>query len=400
MNTIFTSRNCYCICALLLLALFTSRTASAQEDARYLAGAVPVEEGRVTFSREIKVPALTQERIFELADEWAKTRFVKTEETKGRILYTNPEKGEIACFGDEFLTFKKAALVLDRSQITYQMILICEPGVCKARINGIRYAYQISSHNVPERYVAEELITDEHALNKRKDKLLNTIGKFRIHTVDLADKLFEGLENVLSIENRIKSAVDAASSPGQTSVSPESARVSSAPATSLAGYKKISPENIPGNIIKMVSQDWMLISAGKGDQSNMMTAGWGGLGQLYGKPVAFCFIHPSRYTYELMEKNETYTLCFFTETHREALKFCGTNSGRDTDKVKATGLTPINTPLENRAFGEAWMIIECQKTVCQQFTPESIQDPAIRKEREGQPLHKMYIGEILNVWVK
>ena len=66
----------------------------------------------------------------------------------------------------------------------------------------------------------------------------------------------------------------------------------------------------------------------------MMTASWGGLGHMYNKPVAFCFINPTRYTYQLMENNDTYTLSFYTETYRDILNYCGTNSGRDKDKVK------------------------------------------------------------------
>ena len=131
----------------------------------------------------------------------------------------------------------------------------------------------------------------------------------------------------------------------------------------------------------------------------MMTASWGGLGHMYNKPVAFCFINPTRYTYQLMENNDPYTLSFYTETYRDILNYCGTNSGRDKDKVKEAGLTPITTPSGSKAFSEAWMIIECRKMVSQSLIPEALHDSQA-KEKWGTQLHKMYIGEILNVWVK
>ena len=154
-----------------------------------------------------------------------------------------------------------------------------------------------------------------------------------------------------------------------------------------------------GNIYKMLSENWMLICGGNQDKFNMMTASWGGLGHVYNKPAAFCFINPTRYTFQLMESNDTYTLCFFTEAYRETLNYCGTHSGKEVDKVKESGLTPIFTPSKSVAFSEAWMIIECKKMVSQQFSKESIFDSEA-KEKWGENLHKMYIGEIIHVWVK
>ena len=142
----------------------------------------------------------------------------------------------------------------------------------------------------------------------------------------------------------------------------------------------------------------MLITAGNDAQYNMMTASWGGAGVFWGKPAVTCY-NPTRYTYQLMENNDTYTLSFYTETYRDILNYCGTNSGRDKDKVKEAGLTPITTPSGSKAFSEAWMIIECRKMVSQSLIPEALHDSQA-KEKWGTQLHKMYIGEILNVWVK
>ena len=171
----------------------------------------------------------------------------------------------------------------------------------------------------------------------------------------------------------------------------------------MSNFRPIDLHQLSINPFQAISDQWMLITAEKPvdgqPKANTMTASWGGLGHMYNKPVAFCFINPTRYTYQLMENNDTYTLSFYTETYRDILNYCGTNSGRDKDKVKEAGLTPITTPSGSKAFSEAWMIIECRKMVSQSLIPEALHDSQA-KEKWGTQLHKMYIGEILNVWVK
>lgn len=389
---------------LLILLLFPFLLSAQEKNNNYLAGAVPVVDGRVIFSRTINAPALSQDQIYTSVLEWAEKRFVTDKEQKGRIVYKNQEKGEIACWGEENLTFARTALSLDRSLINYRLILVCSAGKCEAQVSAIRYSYNVATKKEPEKYTAEEQITDEYALNKNKDKLAYNTGKFRSGTIDLTEDLFAGIQTAMgaNIVSQTPPPPTVFTSQSQTTPAnataaiPANTTITPAP---LQGFKQIAPENIPGNIIKMLSNDWMLITAGKED-FNMMTASWGGLGYLYNKPVAFCFIAPTRHTYQLMEKGDTYTLTFYTETYRDALQFCGSHSGKDTDKVKATGLSPVMTPSGSRAFSEAWMIIECRKLISQSITPEAIFNEKLKEEWTGKQLHKMYIGEIINVWVK
>jgi hypothetical protein len=199
-------------------------------------------------------------------------------------------------------------------------------------------------------------------LNKDKSKLVRGLSKFRVKTVDFADALFTNAQTAMGAAPAVAQTAAPAATAAAVQVATVKPDVSSIPAVtantpsasgtaSLNGYKAIAPDKIPGNIIKMLSEDWMLITAGNNSQFNMMTASWGGLGFLYEKPVTYCFINPTRYTYQLMEKNDTYTLSFYTEAYRNALQYCGSNSGKDTDKVKGAGLTPITTPLGNMQRG-------------------------------------------------
>ncbi|MCD8186883.1 MAG: flavin reductase, partial [Rikenellaceae bacterium] len=73
---------------------------------------------------------------------------------------------------------------------------------------------------------------------------------------------------------------------------------------------------------------------------NTMTASWGAMGFLWNKPVAFVFVRPERYTFEFMEEYSAFTLSFMGKDQRHALKVCGSQSGRDSDKIADAGLKP------------------------------------------------------------
>lgn len=393
---------------LFLTLLYFPLALAAQDSDKYMAGAVPLVNGKVIFEQTFSAPLFSQDEIFNRIVKWAEQRFSKTENRNGRLLYTNKEKGEIACWGEEYLVFSSTALSLDRTLIYYQLILNCEPGSCRARITSIRYDYNIATQNKPDRYVAEEIITDAYTLNKKQDKLIRKTGKFRIHTIDMKNELFTGIASALSAgvtapAAMVQTTVVSPTVPASVPAARQTAAIPAEPVNSgnaLPGYRRIAPDRIPGNIIKMLSEDWMLITAGNDNGFNMMTASWGGLGHLYNKPVSLCFINPARYTYQLMENGDTYTLTFYTEIYREALNYCGHHSGKDGDKVKVSGLTPITLPSGAKAFSEAWLIIECRKLVSQSLIPEALSDPDLKTQWSGKPMHKMYIGEILNVWVK
>jgi len=378
----------------------------AQEDEKvdltnYLAGAVPEKEGKVVFSEEYDLPGMSKEQVFDKMHAWMQKRLLKNKNAS-RVVYSDKEKGMIAGIGEEYIVFKSSALSLDRTLVNYQLTATCLPGKCLLDIEKIRYTYQEK-----EKYTAEEWITDKYALNKDKTKLVRGLSKFRMKTIDFVNELFEHAQKAMGAAPAAQAAsaatvaVSATTRPDVSSIPAITANqeVSNSVAN-LAGYKQIAPNKIPGNIVKMLSQDWMLITAGSNDKSNMMTASWGGLGVLYDKPVTFCFINPTRYTYQLMETNDTYTLTFYTEAYREALNYCGSHSGKDGDKVKGAGLTPITTPTGSKAFSEAWLIIECRKLVSQSLTPEAVSDKKIKEQWAGKQMHKMYIGEIINVWVK
>ena len=114
--------------------------------------------------------------------------------------------------------------------------------------------------------------------------------------------------------------------------------------------RKIDISVLKDNVIDLIGKQWMLITAGNIDHYNMMTASWGTIGFLWGKPVACVVIRPQRYTLEFVEEEECFTLSFFNEQYRSALKLCGTKSGKEIDKAKAAGITPFEPSPGMRCF--------------------------------------------------
>ena len=145
----------------------------------------------------------------------------------------------------------------------------------------------------------------------------------------------------------------------------------------------------------------MLITAGSLENWNTMTASWGQLGVLWNLPVAICYIRPHRYTFDFAEKSDYYTLSFFEEKYRPVLQFCGSKSGRDYDKAKETGITPISTDLQNVCFSEARLVLECKKLYSDDLKPEGFIDHMlVKKNYPKSDFHRFYIGEIVNALEK
>jgi flavin reductase (DIM6/NTAB) family NADH-FMN oxidoreductase RutF len=166
-------------------------------------------------------------------------------------------------------------------------------------------------------------------------------------------------------------------------------------------FKEISPYEIEDNVFRLIDKDWMLITAGKRDMVNTMTASWGHMGIMWNLPVAICYIRPQRYTFNFANENEAYTLSFFEEKDREILKFCGSKSGRNIDKITKTGLIPLETETGNIYFQQARMVMECKKIYQDDMKLENFVRPEIAKKNyPGHDYHRFYFGEIIKVLIR
>lgn len=166
-------------------------------------------------------------------------------------------------------------------------------------------------------------------------------------------------------------------------------------------FEEISPREIKENPIKLFGDDWAVVAAGTPDDFNELTVSWGALGDCWwdNMPIAVIFVSATRYTHKYLEANDTFSINVFPPEFRKAVAYIGSHSGRDGDKVKATGLdvefTDNNTPI----FTQSRLIIECRKVYSHDLDPSRFSESLIgnyaQKKFQGVVPHTVYFGEIL-----
>lgn len=169
----------------------------------------------------------------------------------------------------------------------------------------------------------------------------------------------------------------------------------------MDNFQQTPVAELTENFIRAIGAEWMLITAGDAASCNTMTASWGFVGQMWGKPAAAIVIRPTRYTKEFVDAHERLTLSFFGPERRKALQYCGTHSGRDGDKIAEAGLSVTATDAGTPAIAEARLVLECRKMYADRLREEAFLDP----EPVGQwyPLrdfHTLYIVEIERAYVR
>ena len=172
---------------------------------------------------------------------------------------------------------------------------------------------------------------------------------------------------------------------------------------SRTSYVSISPEDLDENIFRLVGKDFTVITAG--EDPNSMVASWGGVGIMFNKPVTWCFLRANRYTLEKIRETGTYTMCYFPDQYKGDIMQFGTRSGRNTDKMDQTKLTPFLTPDGYPAYKEARIIIECKLIAASTVSKDEFYtDEAKTFLQEGydeaKDWHKLVYGEITNILIK
>jgi flavin reductase (DIM6/NTAB) family NADH-FMN oxidoreductase RutF len=162
-------------------------------------------------------------------------------------------------------------------------------------------------------------------------------------------------------------------------------------------FKEISPKEIPDNLIKAISDEWMLISAGDESGYNMMTASWGFAGEMWGHDSVIAMVRPQRYTMQFIDKSDYFTLSFYGD-RKDIHRVCGSKSGRDVDKTKETGLTPVFSD-DTVYFEEARLVLISKKQYVDTLKEECFTDkePLHWYDKD---YHNIIIGKIEKVLIK
>lgn len=172
------------------------KTVKVNPDAKYLAGAVPTVDGKVVFSTTLKAPNKSANEIYSILKKYMlRMTKEKNQFETSSLSIQDSVNHMLAGVYQEWLVFKSSGLSLDRTRFKYTLIAQCEDGKADITISRISYLYEEERN--PQKYTAEEWITDENALRKSKQKLLPMSGKFRRKTVDRKDYLFNKMQSLL-----------------------------------------------------------------------------------------------------------------------------------------------------------------------------------------------------------
>lgn len=175
-------------------------------------------------------------------------------------------------------------------------------------------------------------------------------------------------------------------------------------------FKEVKIEDLSLNPMNMFGKDWCLVSAGNEKKGyNGMTIAWGHLGSIWDRktshgkimiPTANVYIRPQRYTKQYIDKEEYFTVCAFDPTYKRALGYMGSHSGKDSNKIKDAGLTPLFID-DTIVYEEAKMIFICKKIYHQRLQEEGfLQQKILDDNYPLKDYHEMYMGEIVKVLVK
>lgn len=132
-----------------------------------------------------------------------------------------------------------------------------------------------------------------------------------------------------------------------------------------------------------------------GDSMNTMTIGWALIGFIWRKNVFMVAVRNSRHTFSIIEKAVDFTVTVPTADMKDALMFCGSNSGRDMDKFKACNLIPLSAQQTvSPVLQMPGIHLECRICFKAPMNPAYL-DPALDDLYPAKDYHTLYFGDIV-----
>ena len=172
---------------------------------------------------------------------------------------------------------------------------------------------------------------------------------------------------------------------------------------------KIDVFDYAGTILKSIKKD-VLLTTKAGDKVNTMTISWGTLGIEWAVPIFTAFVREHRYTRELLEQADSFTINIPLEgADRKILGYVGTKSGRDTNKIEDMGLTLVlGEKVSSPAIKEYALTLECRIVYKQlqnrnavaedkmEFYPQDVDGSYHDRNKD---FHVAFCGEIVDAYI-
>lgn len=176
---------------------------------KYLLGAVPEVEGIVTFQKSFSVTDKSEQQIYDILRAYISNSIIgnaiqNQQPEYTRVISEEKESGTVVARIEEYMTFSKVFLNLDRTRFRYLLSATVKGQKVNLVITQISYYYNedMDGRNGVT-YKAEEWITDKLAVNKKGTKLYPRSGKFRRMTVDRVEEIFNGFIDTFSTKKGV-----------------------------------------------------------------------------------------------------------------------------------------------------------------------------------------------------
>jgi len=169
--------------------------AEVNPNAKYLRGAVPMIDGKVVFTQTIKAPGKNAAQIYAILHEYMGKMVKAQNQINSQMIVEDTNKHKLGASFEEWLVFRRSAIQLDQTRLYFVLEVQCENGKAIVSFNRIHYLYD--EYRTPQRFRAEEWITDDIAVNKKNTRLFPGFGKFRRKTIDRKDFIFNKFESLL-----------------------------------------------------------------------------------------------------------------------------------------------------------------------------------------------------------
>lgn len=174
--------------------------------------------------------------------------------------------------------------------------------------------------------------------------------------------------------------------------------------------KMIGPFDYAGHIAESMKRGILLTTKLDG-KVNTMTIGWGTIGVEWGKPIFIAYVRESRHTYTMLEGNGEFTVNIpMGDVDGKILGFCGTRSGRDTDKfaelgliqeapevISVPGIRQLPLTLECRViYKQEQDLSRLPEDILARYYPQNVDGSAPGANRDR---HVAYYGEIVSAYI-
>lgn len=155
----------------------------------------------------------------------------------------------------------------------------------------------------------------------------------------------------------------------------------------------------------------ILLTTRNGDKVDSMTIGWGTLGVEWALPIFTVFVREGRFTRKQLDASMEFTINVpYGDFDKKILGYCGTKSGRDTDKASDLGLTLVDSDVVKApGIKELPLTLECKvlyrqlqdRNAIPEFIKEKMYPENIDSSNPGanRDYHIAYYGQIVKAYI-